>query len=87
MNRFPDSGVIGRYIFDTVGTTRAVDGGLLMETYGPVPLAIPGDFGGGGVAALAIVAAIAIPNVIQTRAPASRAKAPSKAPAPSAKWK
>jgi hypothetical protein len=70
VSQFPDSGIIARHMFDTAGSTRAVEGGVLFESYGPLPVSVPGGGSGAGtIAALAVIAAVAIPELMEPKRP------------------
>jgi prepilin-type processing-associated H-X9-DG protein len=64
----PPPECITKHLFPGAASVRKVEGGLLMEDFGP--LGFGGSLGGGGpqnVAAVSIIAAIAIPSLLAAR--------------------
>jgi hypothetical protein len=65
----PSPEVVSKHLFPSVSSVRKVPGGVLRETFSP--LGFGGGFGGlsspQGIVPVAIVAAVAIPNLISSR--------------------
>lgn len=85
LSKLPPMGKLKRHLFGMCGKMQVDGDGVLFESYGPLPIGnIPetdlGLFSGlagfqGNVAATSIIAAIAIPNLLQSRVQANQSNA------------
>lgn len=71
--RLPPLRLVDRNMFPSGRVTRWTKDGLLTEGFGPLPVSL-GPSGLGGVTSTAVIAAIAIPNLLRTRPPRRRAR-------------